>query len=157
MTVLNLTATDERARGFGGGFSADGYAYFVPLFDGVRAGSLVVRASVDDFSSSSVQVLDLSDPYPSATPDEADDDPNLASEVPRKSLSGFQGGRAYTSSDGEKFGLLIPYRNSISPIHGVNSKLTADGYNGLDVMREVINPPLFFIVCIPFQPCNYHT
>ncbi len=39
----------QRARGFGRGFAHGEYAYFVPLFDGVRAGSLVVRVHIDDF------------------------------------------------------------------------------------------------------------
>jgi hypothetical protein len=93
---------------------------------------------VEDFSSSTVETLDLANPDPAAYASEADDDPNYASDVPRKSLSGFQGGRSYIDHNGNTFGLLVPFRNSISPIHGVNSKLTADGFNGLDVMREVI-------------------
>jgi hypothetical protein len=136
ITVLNLTATSSRAKGFAGGFSAGGHAYFVPMFDGVRAGSLIVRVGVDDFSSATVETLDLADPDTHAFSNETDDDVNEASDVPRKSLSGFQGGRFYNSSTGETFGLLIPYRNSISPIHGVDSKLTADGFTGLDVMKE---------------------
>jgi hypothetical protein len=58
-------------------------------------------------------------------------------QVPRKSLAGFQGGRAYTSADGTAYGLLVPYRQSFGPLGGANSKLTADGFNALDVMREV--------------------
>ena len=58
-------------------------------------------------------------------------------QVPRKSLAGFQGGQAYVGKDGKSYGLLVPYRHSFSPLGGANSKLTADGFNALDVMREV--------------------
>lgn len=58
-------------------------------------------------------------------------------QVPRKSLAGFQGGQAYVGKDGKSYGLLVPYRHSFPPLGGANSKLTADGFNALDVMREV--------------------
>lgn len=58
-------------------------------------------------------------------------------QVPRNSLAGFQGGQAYVGKDGKSYGLLVPYRHSFSPLGGANSKLTADGFNALDVMREV--------------------
>ena len=56
--------------------------------------------------------------------------------MPRKSLAGFQGGRPYVDAAGAAFGLLVPYRGAFGPVHGTNSKLTADGFNGLDVIRE---------------------
>ena len=136
VSLLNLTTVSPRARGFAKGFAHGGFAYLVPLFDGVRAGSLVVRVDVDDFTTATVETLDLADPEAAATSGEADDDANAASEVPRKSLAGFQGGQPYVDAAGDPHGLLVPYRNSFSPLHGTNSKLTADGFNALDVIRE---------------------
>jgi len=138
VSVLDLTESDPRARGFARGFSHGDFAYFVPLFDGVRAGSMVARVNAGSFDSASVELLDLAEPEASAEPNSGDDDdPNLASEVPRKNLAGFQGGQAYVSpTSGLAYGLLVPYRSSLSPLHGVNSKLTSDGFNGKDVMQE---------------------
>jgi len=134
--LLNLTSSSPRARGFAKGFAHGDEAYFVPLFDGVRASSLVVRVNVDDFSPSSVEVLDLADPTTAATDGEADDDPNGLNEVPRKALAGFQGGRPFVDSTGTAWGLLAPFRNAWGPIHKTQTKLTADGFNARDVMRE---------------------
>jgi hypothetical protein len=136
VSVLDLSKVHPRARGFARGFAHGDFAYFVPLFDGVRAGSLVARVDVGAFSNSSVELLDLAEPEAMATPGEADDDANEASEVPRKNLAGFQGGQAYVAASGEAYGLLVPYRSSISPVHKVNSKLTSDGFNGVDVMKD---------------------
>lgn len=57
------------------------YAYFVPLFDGTRAGSLVTRVSVATFDVNTVEFLDLANPDTPAGSNDADDDVNDASEV----------------------------------------------------------------------------
>lgn len=57
------------------------YAYFVPLFDGTRAGSLVTRVSVATFDVDTVEFLDLANPDTPAGSSDADDDVNDASEV----------------------------------------------------------------------------
>ena len=84
--------------------------------------SLVVRVRIDDFTAATVEALDLADPLSNATTD--------ATKAMSKDLAGFQGGQAYVDENGDAFGLLVPYQNAKAPLHGANSKLTADGFSG---------------------------
>lgn len=49
ITTLKLTDANERARGYCRGFAKGGYAYFAPLFDGEKPGTLLTRVHVTDF------------------------------------------------------------------------------------------------------------
>ena len=133
LDTVDLTRKDGLLRGFMGGFSLGDYAYFVPYFDGLNAGHKVARVHVRDcvpdgfgpgaaadnftgcdYEDTKVEFLDLHDKQPD--------------------LSGFFGGFAYETTGGrggassKRYGFLVPYKQVVGPIGGVNSELTADGY-----------------------------
>ena len=81
-------------------------------------------------ASPRIEALDLGEPLEGAFASTA-----TASQPRSKDLAGFQGGQAYTDSEGNSFGLLVPFRGATAPLHGANSKLTADGFNGVGLVE----------------------
>ena len=59
--MLDLTTEDTSLIGFQYGFAAGAYGYLVPYHDASVYSGKVVRFRFDDFSTSSVEVLDLTD------------------------------------------------------------------------------------------------
>ena len=49
---------------------------------------------------------------------------------------GFHSAAAYTSTADVSYGLYVTYRNHEGPVGGVNSRYTADGWNGHNAVRE---------------------
>ncbi|KAJ8608268.1 hypothetical protein CTAYLR_007265 [Chrysophaeum taylorii] len=106
--VLDLSAADERLKGFVGGFASGDYAYFVPHFDGRNPGHVVARVSAAASTIVAVEKLDLWDVD--------------------ASLAGFFSGFAYTTTTGDEFGFLVPHNGIFGPVGGVNTQLTVDNF-----------------------------
>ncbi|CAM9243846.1 unnamed protein product [Ectocarpus sp. 12 AP-2014] len=100
--VVDLEDVDPDLRGFSGGFLHASKAYFVPSYNGRGAGAKFVRVDASNFSSNSVEVLDLHTVDPE--------------------VGGFFGGFAW-----EGYGYLVPCRSFQGPVGGVNTNLSADG------------------------------
>ncbi|CAN0143713.1 unnamed protein product [Ectocarpus sp. 6 AP-2014] len=101
--VVDLEDVDPDLRGFSGGFLHASKAYFVPSYNGRGAGAKFVRVDASNFSSNSVEVLDLHTVDPE--------------------VGGFFGGFAW-----EGYGYLVPCRSFQGPVGGVNTNLSADGF-----------------------------
>ncbi|CAM9150627.1 unnamed protein product, partial [Scytosiphon promiscuus] len=102
--VLGLEDVDPDLRGFSGGFLYASKAYFVPSHNGRGAGAKFVRVDASNFSSSSVEVLDL--------------------HTVDHEVGGFLGGFAW-----EGHGYLVPCRSFQGPVGGVNTNLSVDGFS----------------------------
>lgn len=161
--VVDLTGggNDPELVGFSGGFSHGGYAYFVPLFDGVGAGHVLARVPV---GGGATETLDV----------------RAALNEPR--AAGFRGGFVYTSAvTGATHAYLVPYvaalcccyytaapttaarpfatfaaaaastpadssspspalpsryRHDVAPVGHANSRKSADGHDGLGAFDE---------------------
>lgn len=120
--VLDLTTVDPDLKGFIGGFSHGEYAYFVPFMNGKVYSSKLVRVHVHNFDAAHATVLDLS--------------------LKDRRLAGFYGGFATNLVPGGALGpannyaYLVPYKNVVGKIDGINTKLTADGYKDYNIFDE---------------------
>lgn len=110
ISSVNLTEVDPDLRGFSGGFNVRDHAYFVPFFDGHKYGSKFTRVNINNFNTSTVEVMDL--------------------RLVDKELAGFFGGFSYLSAADIYYAFLVPHRNMRGPVDQVNSEYTVDGFTG---------------------------
>jgi len=110
--VLDLSAVDERLRGFVGGFVSGRHGYLVPFFDGISVGHLVAKVDLEDFTVASVQVLSLF---------------NGGDQRHGGFFDGFAHG---------DYGYLVPSRSYFGPLNGTHTMYTADGFSGADTIFE---------------------